>query len=77
MKTNWKWSTFWAVIAVCIAIGESVAAFNGGAGDTLSEQVWAILDLGQSVWLAGLGAFVGGFGILVWHFFFDKQNTGR
>ena len=76
MKTNWKWRIYWAVIAIAIGIGETIAAYNGGVGDTISEQVWAILDLGKSVWLAGLGAFVGGFGILVWHFFFDEERPG-
>lgn len=69
---NFRWGLFWVVVIGTGIVGEMIAVLNNGGGDTLSEQVWAIVDLGPAFWLAGLGAFSGGFMILLYHFFFQR-----
>lgn len=56
-----------AIVGVGVAV-ELVAVFNGAPGDTLSEQIWYILDGSWAVWGAGVVAA----GVAFWHLFLQR-----
>jgi hypothetical protein len=43
----WFWPAFWVAWGTMFVIGEGIALFNRGTGDTLSENVWTrVLGMG-------------------------------
>lgn len=67
MKLDAKYTIGWVIWVAGFAVLEGLALANRQAGDTLSEHVWALLDVPVLWWIAA-GAFVwlGG------HFFFKR-----
>ena len=55
--TRWRW--LWVILLVVVLVFEFIAIFNGEPGDTISENVWALLSLSWLLWLI-MGA------ILLW-----------
>lgn len=55
--TRWRW--LWVILLAIVLFFEFVAILNDEPGDTISENVWALLSLSWLLWLI-MGA------ILVW-----------
>lgn len=68
-----KWRWFWIFwIALFFAI-EIPAVLNDEPDDTLSEQVWALIDLGSLFWFAVAALLVW----LLYHFLWEGRNPWR
>lgn len=65
---RWAYVTGWIIIAVAASILEGMAVKDKRKGDTLSEQIWRILDIHPVVWFMGAGGLVW----MVRHFLFKK-----
>jgi hypothetical protein len=69
-----RWAAFWALLSATAAVGEGVAIYENGSTDSLSAQVWYVLDLSPAVWSIGLILFAGVGVWLVQHFFFGRRG---
>lgn len=67
-----RWTAAWIMLGASALGLELGAVANQGAGDTLSEQVWWVLDKGPAVWALGLVMATGGGVLLVSHLFFKR-----
>jgi hypothetical protein len=47
--TRWRW--LWIILLAVILVFEFVAIFNDETGDTISENIWALLSLSWLLWL--------------------------
>lgn len=46
-----KWRWFWLVALVVVLVGEFWAIFDNEPGNTISENVWALLSLSWLTWI--------------------------
>lgn len=46
-----KWRALWIGLLVIVLTFEFIAIFNDEPGDTISENVWALLDLSWLLWM--------------------------
>ena len=51
--SRWRW--LWISLLAVVLTFEFVAIFNDEDGDTISENVWALLDLSWLLWVVMAG----------------------
>ena len=51
MTSRTRWTLIWVLLLVVVLVLEFIAIFNGAPGDTISENIWALLSLSWLLWL--------------------------
>lgn len=74
MTVDRRWSAFWLALGLVAAAGEAAALAVDGSRDSLSAQVWYVLDLSPWVWSVSVAIFAGGAAWLAVHFFGHRRS---
>jgi hypothetical protein len=67
-KRLWRW--LWAAWLALFLILEGIAVADPDRGDTLSEQVWALITSNPGLWGSAVAILLGW---LAWHFLIEPR----